>query len=223
MDRNILKQSVEKIEMPRDMEERVISACRRAVGNTMEELPVKENRRENTEQRYGKAAVRPGRFRRPAAIVLILCLCFTAAAAAAGHRGFFSDITRWDGAVTGTKYEEASEEISVSAVIDTETEELVVTAELLYPDTAPYSETEKLEISSGRIENAVGNILSEDPDSSAADIVDGTAEIRIPFDECGIISTDSGVYRLKINAFTSSKKADQPLEITGTWECQFEV
>lgn len=255
MDRNILKRSVEKIEMPRDMEERIISGCRSAIrnaametevqtasaersgtdlpGNTgnlkrnirdlngLEDLPMEENRSKNKEQRYGKTTGRSGRFRRPAAIILILCLCFTAAAAAAGHRGFFSDIIRWDGAVTGTKYEEASEEINVSAVIDAEAGELVVTAELLCPDTAPYSEIEKLEISDSRIENAAGDILSEDPDFSAADIVDGTAEIRIPFDRGTIISSGSGEYTLKIDAFTGSKKADQPLEITGTWECQF--
>jgi len=31
----------------------------------------------------------------------------------------------------------------------------------------------------------------------------------------------SGEYRLMINAFVGSKKADQPLVISGTWECGF--
>ena len=33
----------------------------------------------------------------------------------------------------------------------------------------------------------------------------------------------SGNYKLRVNSFTGVKKVDQPLEISGTWECDFTI
>ena len=49
-------------------------------------------------------------------------------------------------------------------------------------------------------------------------IVDGKAVMTISLD--GI---DSGDYKLLISSFVGSKKADQPLKISGDWECDFTI
>ena len=50
------------------------------------------------------------------AAVLALALLLPVGTYAAGRAGFFRDVKRWDGAVVGTAYENATNEISVTAV-----------------------------------------------------------------------------------------------------------
>ena len=155
--------------------------------------------------------------RRPIAVAAAIVLCFclmgvTALAATGTLQGFFKDIVRWDGAVVGMTYERATDEISISAELQSGAVLAEVT--LLKPDAAPYMYEEQLDIGEYRIVDANGNILAEGS-TEPADIVGGKAVITIPVD-----STVDGSCRLLVSSLTGHKKADQPLIINGSWECE---
>ena len=156
-------------------------------------------------------------FRKPAAVLaaVVLCVALSAAAFAVtgAGQGFFRDLIRWDGAVVGASYEQATDEIRVDVSVHGDL--LRILASFANPRKAPYSETETLGIADYRIVDAYGKVLRQGTAEAAA-VVDGQAEINISLD-----GLDRGSYRLVITAFVSEKKADQPLHIRGSWESSF--
>lgn len=150
---------------------------------------------------------------RPAvlAAALALCLCLPLGAAAAGLFGHFEDVKNWYGAVVGTKYENATEEIAVSAQITDDG--LTVTATLLFPKEAPYPYIEILSIGSYSITDARGAVLTKGEDTAASALDGHQAQISVPLD----ISLPEGC-TLKIHSFIANAKAEQPLPISGNWE-----
>ena len=150
-----------------------------------------------------------------AAAIIATCLILpiTAMAASGNLQGFFADITDWRGAVVGTSYEQANEEIAVSATMHDG--RLTVTAVFADPQTPPYREAERLGIAAYQILDANGKTVGEGS-AASTEIIDGQAVIDIDLG-----SIERGSYTLIITAFVSEKKADQPLEISGNWECIF--
>ena len=138
----------------------------------------------------------------------------TQRARTAVRTGFFKNITRWDGAVTGGVYEQASEEIEVTAFADGGT--LTVSATLLLPGEPPYCFFETFGVQSCQITDGDGKVVMEQKDPVFSRLEDGQASIQIPLE--GI---KPGDYRLLIRQFAGSAKADQPLTINGIWECHF--
>lgn len=67
----------------------------------------------------------------------------------------------------------------------------------------------------GSIHDADGKAVDEGS-AASAEIIDGQAVIGVDLG-----SIERGSYTLIITAFVSEKKADQPLEISGNWECTF--
>ena len=134
-----LKDAVRTVKMPEDMRGRIAARTEKAL---MQE----------------KAA---RRMRRPAltAAVIAVCICLSAVGLAVGNGGFFRDITRWNGAVTGTAYEQATEEIAVSATVDGGT--LKIEAVLLAPERAPYREIETLAVGNWKIMDESGSEVAE--------------------------------------------------------------
>ena len=196
MEINKLKDTAKTIRMPGDMRARIAENTARALAQ---------------EKRGAKA-------KRPAVIAAVIaaCICLCAAGAAVGSAGFFRDIVRADGAVIGTAYEQATEEIAVSA--QTEGDVLQVEAIFLAPDRAPYREIDALRIGVWKITDDSGSVAAEGKNTVAADITGGRAEFEIPLE-----GLKSGAYALRIDAFTGESKADQPLGISGAWECAFEM
>lgn len=205
MDYEKLKNAVKKIEMPHEMKERVIKNCQSKALYGTEESMMRKNKTN-------------GWFKKPilAAAVVSLCLCAALAAAAGTRFGFFRDITNWKGTVVGTRYEQASDEIKAEAILGEK--EIIVCAEMLEPDKIPYSEMETFGIDEYKIVDASGKAVVEGERTDFFDIVEGKAEVKIPLD--GIAS---GEYRILITAFVGGKKADQPLRVSGNWECAFSV
>ena len=196
MEINKLKDEAKTIKMPEEMRERIAARTEKAL----------------MRERSGVKTKRPAVI----AAVLAACVCLCAAGAAVGNSGFFRDVTRWDGAVTGTAYEQATEEIAVSA--QTEGDVLQVEAIFLAPDRAPYREIDALRIGVWKITDDSGSVAAEGKNTVAADITDGRAEFAIPLE-----GLKSGAYALQIESFTGESKADQPLGISGAWECAFEM
>ena len=201
MDFGNLKTSIEKIEMSDEMQARIIKNCRLSASYKTEEFTMKKRNHHF--------------FLKPIAIAAVLTLCM-AAAGAAGHFGMFRDITDWTGAVTGTEYVQATNDIQLSA--SATGDELSVTVTLLTPDAVPYSELDTMGIGSYKIVDQNGNVVFNGENSDFSLIVDGKVNISISLN--GI---ENGSYKLVVDTFSGAKKADNILRISGSWECEFTI
>lgn len=197
-----LKQSIEKIEMSDEMRNRIIQNCRISAVNEKEVFFMKNKE--------------GFKIRRVALIAAVIALCLCASVAAADQLGAFEDVKNWAGTVTGTGYVRATEEIEVTAAAEQGV--LTITTAFLAPDAAPYSEFEMLEIESYKIVDAAGDVVASGKGEGFAGIADGKAEVNISLD-----GVETGDYKLLISSFVGTKKADQPLKISGSWECGFVV
>lgn len=156
-------------------------------------------------------------FRNPAAVFAALAVCLslsvTALAATGVLQGFFRDITNYSGAIVGTSYEQATDEIKMDVTVNGD--ELTVMVSFANPQMAPYVYAEQLGIAQYRIVDVNGKEVKEGS-AGSAEVVNGQASVNIELD--GI---SNGSYKLIVTAFVSEKKADQPLNINGNWECEF--
>ena len=143
-----------------------------------------------------------------AAVLITTLCCATAFATVSG--GWFADVKNGFGAVTGTEYHNATEEISVAAEVGTDL--LTVSITFLFPDQFPYREVETLRIGEFTIDNK--NFSQTD----AAPIINGMAQLPI-----SIGDLTAGKHTLHITSLIGEKKAEQPLPIYGDWECEFTV
>lgn len=156
-------------------------------------------------------------FRKSAGIAVAACiflaLSVTGLAASGVLQGFFRDIISKNGTIVGTSYEQASDEISMEVTVNDEM--LTATVTFVNPQLVPYSEAEQLGIASYQIIDANGKVVTEGATESA-EIVNGQVAVDIKIDDI-----DSGSYKLLVTSFVAEKKADQPLNINGNWECDF--
>ncbi len=197
-----IKKAVNEIKMPIEMKDRIINNCRLE----MEEKDMTKN----TKKLYKRPMV--------AAASLILCLCLTGVTALAVTgklQGFFKDITDWTGAVIGTSYEHATEEINLNIV--EVSDKLAVEIAFVNPDQPPYSFFETFGIKEYKIVDMDGNVVDERNETDMVEMMEGKVDIMIPLE-----NITSGDYKLVVSKMVGGSKADQPLEISGLWECEFE-
>ena len=200
MDYEKLKSAAETITMPEEVKRRIVRNCRAQILNSGKETVMKKIH-------FRKLAV--------IAAVLVVCLSLTVAAMAvpSTRKGFFRDITDWRGAVVGTSYEQATDEINMSVTVNGN--ELTVGATFSIPQEFPYRAAEKLGIAAYRIVDGNGRTVKEGTAESTK-VANGQTVILIPME--GI---DSGDYKLIVTAFVTEKKAEQPLNLNGYWEAVF--
>lgn len=195
-----LKHAADTITMPDDMKHRIVRNCRTQIYSIGKESTMKNNV-------FRKSAAVA------AAVVICLSLSVTALAATGVLKGSFRDIMNWQGAVVGTSYEQATDEISMSVTVNGQ--ELTVQATFADPQMAPYVYSERLGITHYRIVDENGKAVKEGA-AESVEVVNGQAAVKITLDDI-----DCGRYKLIVSAFVSEKKADQPLNINGNWECVF--
>ncbi len=201
-----LKENVNQIEMPKEMQNRIIRNCY----IKMEKKTMNKKMSTSKERRF---------FRKPmiavASIALCICMTGVTALAASGKlQGFFKDITRWDGAVIGTAYEQATDEITVSVVKTTDKLELSI--KMCNPDVAPYNCFDAFGLKTYKIVDANGKTIVDEASSEIEEIINGSVNIILPLE-----NVPTGSYRLIISEMTGTAKADQPLTLSGNWECEF--
>ena len=162
-----MKSAVNAIVMPDEKKRRIARNCRMAAIHQRKEIAMNH------------------RIRKPAVVcaVLVVCLALsvTALAATGTLQGFFQDITDFRGAVIGTSYEQATEEIGVTAVLKDDV--LTVLAAFENPQEAPYSEMEEMDISHYQIIDSEGNVVKEGETKQQAPVVDGQAAIDIALED----------------------------------------
>ena len=201
----LLEKKVKEIEMPADMKARIIKNCYQKSMN-MESKTMTKKSKNNF-------------FKKPVIAVasLALCLFFTGVTvlAASGQlKGFFKDIINWTGAVTGTTYEQATDEIGINVV--SVTDELTVLATMVNPEVAPYRYFEEFGVQSFVVKDMSGKVVLKGSATTMTEISNGQASMKLPLE-----NLPAGKYTLVIDAFVGSSKADQPLVIHGNWECEF--
>ena len=147
----------------------------------------------------------------PLVAVLVVCVISVGAVVANHFRGF-KDVTKGT-AVVGTVYDEATERVKLDAEVK---DNLIVSAEFVEFNKPPYTEIDVMDISSYKIVDSSGKVVNEGTAKSTSDFENGKVSFELPLDNVA-----SGEYKLVINEFVGSKKADQPLPIKGTWECSF--
>ena len=148
----LLKKKIEEIKMTGAMQERILQNCRKEVNQERENLIMMEKK---NNKRW---------FQKPLAVAAAFALCLTlgsvtALAASGKMEGFFKDITDWRGAVTGTTYEQATDEITVNVTA----EDTTIHVEVSFKDAekAPYSEVEQLAIGSYQVIDVNGDIVAK--------------------------------------------------------------
>ncbi len=203
----LLKKKMEEIKMTGAMQERILQNCLKATEKERMDRNMVEKK---SNKRW---------FQKPLAVAAALALCLTVGgvtAFAASGEGFFKDITDWRGAVTGTTYEQATDEITVN--VTAEAGVLKVEAVFVEAEKAPYSEVEQLAIGKYQVIDVNGDIVAQGDAGKSVPVQDGQAEITLDVEEL-----PEGQYTLQLQSFIGSKKADQPLRISGSWECGFNV
>ncbi len=196
MDKMIFVNKIKEIEMPKDMQQRIIENCYI-----------------ETEKKSMKI------FKKPMVAVasFAICVCLTgvSALAATGKlEGFFRDIKRWDGAVIGTSYEQATDEVELN-IIEV-TDKLVVEITMLNFNEAPYSFFEMFGIKDYKIVDANDNVIAENENLEMSVISGDKIYVNVPLENIG-----DGEYTLIVSELVGSAKAEQPLGLTGTWKCDF--
>ena len=150
-----------------------------------------------------------------ATVALALCLTGVSVLAATGKlEGYFKDIKNWNGAVVGTSYEQATDEVELN-VIDV-TDELTVEITMLKPTDAPYSFFELFGIEEYKIVDANGNTVVDNETLEMSMVEGDNVTVKIPLE-----NFSDGTFTLIVNKLVGSSKAEQPLVLNGAWECEF--
>lgn len=148
---------------------------------------------------------------------LTLCVCLTGiTVAATTEKGFFKDIKGFNGAVIGTAYEQATEEVEIK--IANITDQLTLELNMVDPTVFPYRSFELFGIENYKIVDMNGNVIRKDQRTELTPISNGTATATISLE-----NIPNGKYNLMITQMIGSAKAEQPLILSGIWECEFEI
>lgn len=195
-------EKLKEIEMPEDIKKRIIKKC---------DMKMREKKmRKNNLYNFSKKPM-------VAVASLVVCLCLTSVtvlAATGKLQGFFKDVKRWDGAVIGTAYEQATDEITIS--IAEVSDELSIKVDMIASNAAPYDYFETFGIESYQIVDMNGNVIIDGNATDMAPVANRTATILVPLDDIA-----EGEYKLIISEMVGGSKADQPLVLSGTWEINF--
>ena len=198
-----LGDEVKKIELSEAAKQRILLNCKEKIESEQENYSMKKNN--------------IAKFKKPmvAAAALAVCLCLTGITAmATTGKGFFKDIKRLDGAITGQTYQNATDEVLVYAAVEEDI--LTVTVEMVKYEIIPYSEIEVLELQNYRVYDAAGNVVMENTVPENVITENNQVKFQIPAEGLA-----AGSYKLELDVLCGSKKADQDLLIYGGWECEF--
>ena len=162
--------------------------------------------------------------KRTFAIAAVLALCIitvTMTPLANSIKGFFSDIIRFDGAITGTQYENATNDIKIDVLeLTSENGEVIIPLELTFenPTEAPFPYIQEVAISeykildSGNKEIIKTKLSAEDGEKGS--VTDGEVLVNLSIDDAKFKSGEE--YTIVIDKMYGLAKTDAPLHITRT-------
>ncbi len=158
----------------------------------------------------------------------ICTVCISAVALtpfASTIKGYFRDITRWDSAITGTEYVNATHEVkmAISGVSEKDGTFLMpLTISFVNKAEAPFAYIQEIAITEYTIldkdKNEVLNGTFAIPDAPKGTISDGKAEVLLSAEGDFQAGTE---YTVLFETLHGLSKADAPLVISGSWSCNF--
>jgi len=167
--------------------------------------------------------------KRTFAIAAVFALCIitvTMTPLANSIKGFFSDIVRFDGAITGTQYENATNDIKVDILeLTSENGNVIIPLDLTFenPTEAPFPYIQEVAVSEYKIldnnnkEIIKTKVSAEDGDKGTVSA--GKVLVNLSLNDVKLESGEQ--YTIVIEKMYGLSKADAPLHITGRWECKF--
>lgn len=162
-----------------------------------------------------------------AVLICAIMVCICSPSIARSMKGFYRDIVRWDGAVVGVEYENATDEVRIDAGgAVKEDGKLVLPLEVTLLDMSkePYIRFMG-EVALGDyqvLDEAGKEVYSVSGQQKTSGLLEnGKAGIIQPL---GVETLSTGTeYKLVIMSIYGLQKAEQPLKIKGHWECRFTV
>ena len=167
--------------------------------------------------------------KRTLAIASVLMLCIvtvTMTPLANSIKGFFSDIVRFDGAITGTMYENATSEIKVDVLeLTSEKGNVIISLDLTFenPTEAPFPYIQEVAVSEYKIldknnKEVIKTKVSAE-DGNKGTVSKDKVVVNLSLNDAKLKSGEE--YTIVIDKMYGLSKADAPLHITGTWKCHF--
>ena len=159
--------------------------------------------------------------RKVSTVAAVVTVCAITVVSAGAIKGMFKDVKRWDGAVIDTEYVNATNDIEMNI---SETKDEYVTLNITFENQneAPFRFLEELAITEYTIidnnDKEVVEVNSTVENGIKGNIENGRILLELPTNNK--LNNDQN-YKLVIDTVYGLKKADQPLKITGTWECEF--
>lgn len=161
-----------------------------------------------------------------AVLVCVAAVGICTPSAANSIKGFFRDIVRWDGAVTGEEYEHASNEVTVDVSMAVmENGKLVLPVEITFldMDAAPFRIVEEVALGDYQIIDASGKeVFAASGQQGVSGVMrNGKAVCKQPLGMEGL--SEGEEYTLAVRSVYGICKAEQPLQLKGHWECRFVI
>lgn len=150
----------------------------------------------------------------------VLAVCAVTVVSAGALTGYFKDVKNFSGAIVGTEYINATNDIQMN-VLETNDEYITLDINFVNPSEAPFAFIQELAVTEYIVldqnNNEVFSVNSDVENSSTAIIEADGALIKLPTKHLNNEET----YTLKINTIYGLAKAEQPLKISGDWKCEF--
>lgn len=218
----IIEEKLDAIEIPKNLHERCVTGVMKAKTEMDTSLYGQklESHRKKEDKQYMKKMVAA------AAVVMLVCIFAVGnTTMAGGIKGMFKDIIRFDGAVTGSEYVNATNEvkITVGEVTVVESEDLIpLEITFLNPGIAPFNSFELVKVDAFEILNPDGEVVVSEEDANVVcSVGNGSASLSLKVDAGKLVAGET--YTLAMEYFEGLKKADAPLAVKGKWECIFEM
>ena len=159
--------------------------------------------------------------KRASTVAAVVTICAVTVVSAGAIKGMFKDVTRWDGAVVGTEYVNATNDIEMK-VSDTKDEYISLDINFENPNEAPFAFIQEVAITDYKVldnnDKEVLEVNSTVENAIKGNIENGRVLVELPTEDKLNTNQD---YKIVIDTIYGLAKADQPLKITGTWECEF--
>ena len=159
--------------------------------------------------------------KRASTVAAVVTICAVTVVSAGAIKGMFKDVKRWDGAVVGTEYVNATNDIEMN-ISETKDEYISLDINFENPNKAPFAFIQEVAITDYKVldnnDKEVLEVNSTVENGIKGNVENGRILVKLPTNDKLTLNQD---YRIVINTVYGLAKAEQPLKITGTWECEF--
>lgn len=159
--------------------------------------------------------------KRASTVAAVITVCAITVVSAGAIKGMFKDVKRWDGAVIGTEYVNATNDIEMN-ISETKDDYISLDINFENPNEAPFAFIQEVAITDYKIldnnDKEVLEVNSTVENGIKGSVENGRILVKLPTNDKLNSNQD---YILVINTVYGLAKAEQPLKITGTWECEF--